>query len=68
MERGEGADTPDSFHRLTPSQAPRKVQNNQTAETPHSEDDESRPKIPPDASSSIQWSLSNEALKSYETL
>lgn len=29
MERGEGADTPDSLHRLTPSQVPKNVHCNQ---------------------------------------
>ncbi|KAF0035306.1 hypothetical protein F2P81_013064 [Scophthalmus maximus] len=31
MERGEGADTPDSYHRLTPSLGPKSIQSNQTA-------------------------------------
>ncbi|XP_035486521.2 methyl-CpG-binding domain protein 1b isoform X3 [Scophthalmus maximus] len=30
MERGEGADTPDSYHRLTPSLGPKSIQSNQT--------------------------------------
>lgn len=31
MERGEGADTPDSHHRLTPSQGPKTLHSNQTS-------------------------------------
>ncbi|XP_018535490.1 methyl-CpG-binding domain protein 1b isoform X2 [Lates calcarifer] len=35
MERGEGADTPDSHHRLTPNLGPKNVQTNQTSFSPH---------------------------------
>lgn len=31
MERGEGADTPDSHHRLTPNQGPKNLNTNQTS-------------------------------------
>lgn len=31
MERGEGADTPDSLHRLTPIQVPKNIHCNQTS-------------------------------------
>ncbi|XP_034023182.1 methyl-CpG-binding domain protein 1b isoform X4 [Thalassophryne amazonica] len=33
MERGEGADTPDSHHRLTPSQVPKLPQSNHTSQS-----------------------------------
>lgn len=69
MERGEGADTPDSLHRLTPSQPSKRLQNNQTAVLSHSDGgDDSRLNIPPDASSSAHWSLNNGTVKSHETL
>ncbi|GLD62183.1 uncharacterized protein AKAME5_001393100, partial [Lates japonicus] len=34
MERGEGADTPDSHHRLTPNLGPKNVHSNQTSFSP----------------------------------
>lgn len=69
MERGEGADTPDSSHRLSPSKASKRLQNNQTALVAHSDGgDDSKLNIPPDTSSSTQWSLNNGTVNSHETL
>lgn len=69
MERGEGADTPDSLHRLTPSQPSKRLPNNQTTVLSHSDGgDDSTLSIPPDASSSAHWSLNNGTVKSHETL
>ncbi|XP_039972271.1 methyl-CpG-binding domain protein 1b isoform X2 [Xiphias gladius] len=36
MERGEGADTPDSHHRLTPSLGPKNIHSNQSSFSSHS--------------------------------
>lgn len=69
MERGEGADTPDSSHRLTPNKAYKRLQNNQTALLANSDGgDDSRLNVPPDTSLSIQWPLNNGTVKSHETL
>lgn len=77
MERGEGADTPDSFCRLTPSQVPKKPQNNQTSLTEEvagenanqgSGDDDSRVTLPPATSSSTPVSLTNGGVGSDENL
>ncbi|XP_051271197.1 methyl-CpG-binding domain protein 1b isoform X2 [Dicentrarchus labrax] len=35
MDRGEGADTPDSHHRLTPNQGPKNLHSNQTSFSSH---------------------------------
>lgn len=77
MERGEGADTPDSFCRLTPSQVSKKPQNNQTGLTAQdagenanqgSCDDDSRIRLPPATSSSTPVSLTNGGVGSDENL
>lgn len=67
MERGEGADTPDSSHRLTPSKASKRQQNQTGLLAQGDGGDNSRLNIPPD-SLTAHWSLNNGTVNSHEAL